>query len=104
MSPLKPADQPSIIVCQNASRPDLVVFGVGGSSMPTYNIAPAQAIEVAEQLVHAAAEARHSSYLAQAAVCTICDEQGRIHTGTLPDGTATHRASLCRHDATEVAR
>jgi hypothetical protein len=50
-------DDPQFNVCANASWPDRVHFSIG-TGMPSYNITPERAEELARELTMAATEAR----------------------------------------------
>lgn len=50
---IPPADTPQFNVCANASWPNRVHFSIG-TGMPSYNITPERADELAQQLIDAA--------------------------------------------------
>ncbi len=59
---IPPPDEPQFIVGPNASWPNRVQFSIG-TGMPSYNITPERAEELAHQLIDAAHKARGSSGL-----------------------------------------
>ena len=54
----RPPDRPAFHIARNASRPGLVLVALGSGVALPYSVTPEFAIELAGQLLNAAAEAR----------------------------------------------